>query len=415
MSFNLPYGIIDQIIDTVGEGKDTNLLKELSLVSHSFHQICCKHLFASVELHDADPKHHIASSKKGFVKLLKRRPHIVEYIRNLKYEVSDNNNDDRRLLHILPKLLQTISCLNCLTIVGSRMHWDTLDSALTSALLYLMHLPTINHIDLSIIRNFPPASLTPSVNLLRLDINDVEPPKEIVVQLEMMPRIREFRTSNSTWMTRRLLRVKTQDGQPAFNLTDLRRLSICLGDEQNIRCLLQNSKLLEELHLSTSELYQDQRLDGLHDILSASAGTLKVLGLRIILFEFYDGSTDQVFEGLCRELEAMAGDDNKLEALSLEVKVVRDQTPDYIGSMIQNLEKVLVKPGWSSLRQVSIKVPVACCLEIEEISGTGKVEELKSLLPDKFLSQLSKLESVSLNFSSYTVCVCYTKPFCPHV
>ena len=65
---SLPYDIIVQIIDTVGEDKDTELLKELSLVSHSFHldQICSKHLFATIDLHDEGPMRR-ASSKRGFV------------------------------------------------------------------------------------------------------------------------------------------------------------------------------------------------------------------------------------------------------------------------------------------------------------------------------------------------------------
>ena len=72
MSPVLPFDIIALIVDiavvdTTGENNDTNLLKELTLVSHSFHQICNKHLFATVELHDA-------SSKKGFVKLLENSP-----------------------------------------------------------------------------------------------------------------------------------------------------------------------------------------------------------------------------------------------------------------------------------------------------------------------------------------------------
>jgi hypothetical protein len=33
MSFVLPFGIIAQIIDIVGENRDTNLLEELALVS----------------------------------------------------------------------------------------------------------------------------------------------------------------------------------------------------------------------------------------------------------------------------------------------------------------------------------------------------------------------------------------------
>jgi hypothetical protein len=88
----LPYDIIAQIIDTVGEDKDTELLKELSLLSHSFHQICCTHLFATVELHDPHPKRRVAFTKnrrkESFVKLLTSRPDAVKYIRKLTYEVS---------------------------------------------------------------------------------------------------------------------------------------------------------------------------------------------------------------------------------------------------------------------------------------------------------------------------------------
>ena len=43
MSPILPFEIIKLIIEAVGENEDTNLLKELALVSHSFHQICSKH------------------------------------------------------------------------------------------------------------------------------------------------------------------------------------------------------------------------------------------------------------------------------------------------------------------------------------------------------------------------------------
>jgi hypothetical protein len=148
MSSIFPFDIIALIIDNVGENKDTNLLKELALVSHSFLHICSKHLFATVELHDADPWHHVASSKKGFLKLHKSRPDVVKYIRKFTYKVSypSFNDDDHLLSPILPNLLRTISRLNCLTIDASKLDWNTLDSSLTSALLHLMHLPTINHI-----------------------------------------------------------------------------------------------------------------------------------------------------------------------------------------------------------------------------------------------------------------------------
>ena len=56
----------------------------------------------------------------------------------------------------------------------------------------------------------------------------------------MMPEIREFRTLDSTLLTAKLLNAKLQDGRPAFNFIDLRRLSMSsiYQDEQNLRYLL---------------------------------------------------------------------------------------------------------------------------------------------------------------------------------
>jgi hypothetical protein len=335
MSPVLHFDIIALIIDIIGEDEDTNLLKQLALVSHSFHQISTKHQFATIKLHDSYSKRHVASSKRGFVKLLESRPEVVKYIRKLTYEVTYDPpiNSDLQLSPILPNFLRTISCLDCLTITatGSNMlDWNKMDSSLTSAFLYLMHLPTIIHIDLSFIDDFPLSSLTESVNLRRLDISQMKRfslafgvynPIETVAQ--SMPKIREFHTSESHYLTTKLLHAKRQDGGPAFNFMDLKRLSIsstCFEDERNIRYLLQNAKLLEELHLSVGH---GRSLVGLHDILPPSARTLKVLGLKVYLYD------DQLYlAGICEELEAMAGD-NMLEVLSFEIFIGVFGTMDF--------------------------------------------------------------------------------------
>jgi hypothetical protein len=413
MSSDLPFDIIALIIDIVGENKDKNLLKELALVSHSFLQICSKHLFATVALHDADPKagakYHTTSSKKGFVKLLKSRPDVVKYIRKLVYFGSPTNpsfnNDDHLLLPILPNLLRTIPSLNCLTIIGdyrSNLDWNTLDSSLTSALLHLTHLPTVNHINLSYIQDFPLSSFIPSVNLHRLHVfylkcfdrpeEDAFP--EIDIQSEMMPKIREFRTSGSQLLTTKLLHAKGQDGRPAFNFMDLRRLSTSFyhpEDKQNTRYLLQNAKLLEKLDLS---LEGGRSIAGLHDILSPSARTLKFLDLNVFLYD-----SDHPGQELAEELEAMAGH-NVLQALSFKVYVdVRNghATEEFIGSFFQRVEKVLVEPGWSALRQVSIEVIITCWPSESREDSEKLSEELQSL-PDKYLSCLPKLESVAFKY-----------------
>ena len=368
-----------------------NLLKELALVSHSFHQICIKHLFAAVDLHD-NGWNFSPSSKKGFVKLVKSRPNVVNYIRKLTYSMSwDNWNDDDRLLSpILSSFRATNSLLNCIAINILR-DWNKLDSSLTSAFLHLMRFPTINHIELSNIRNFPFSSLPLSVH--RLDIHSLrrfdQPALEIVFESEMMPNIREFHTSNSFLLTSKLLHAKMQDGRPAFNFTDLRRLWFFLmesDDKQNIRHLLQNAKLLEKLHLSVGH---GQSLEGFRDILSPVARTLKVLSFSVPTD--YHSATLPALAGLCEELEAMAGR-YMLEALSIEIFIEDDVTADSVGSNFQKVENVLVKPGWSSLRKVSFNL-----FSSWRISPNLK-EALQSL-PDIYLSHLSKLESVSFNYS----------------
>ena len=398
----LPLDILALIIDTVGEDKDVDLLKKLALVSHRFLQICNIYLFSTIELYDAAPTWR-ASSKKGFVKLLKSRPDVVKHIRKLTYNVSHENgfspgiNEDQLLSAILPNFLKTIPHLKCLEISAAKLDWNTLDSSLTSAFLYLMHLPNVNYIKLSFINNFPLSSLTPCVNLHQLDIFYLKFGNDFSESLQSeIPRIRQFYTSDSSELTSMMLRAKRRDGRPAFDFTDLRQLSMSFTqneDKGNIRHLLQTAKLLDKLHLFVER--DRLTLEGLHDILSPSARTLKILELTVPLC--YEVDPPLAGLCLCRELEAMAGH-NVLETLAFQVDVDGDETADFIGSRIQKVENVLVKPGWSALKQVYFKISIACCLESKETSA--KLKEALQSLPDKYLSQLSKLDSVTLTYSA---------------
>ena len=399
MSPVLPFDIATLIIDVVGENKQTDLLKELALVSHSFLQICSKHLFAAIALDDAR-----LSSKRGFVKLLKSRPEVVKYIRKLAYNLTDNYpsfvDDDRLSSSMLPNILRSIPHLNFLTMTSSRknLDWKRLNSSLTSALLHLMHLPSINRIDLSNIKKFPLSSLIPCVNLLQLDIfclrdahEDDDDSFEIIPS-EVMPKLREFNTTGSAVLTRKLLHAKMQDGRPAYNPMNLRRLAIYadqIEDNSNIRYLLQNAKLLQELHLPNG---LGRSIVGLHDILSPTACTLKVLHLTTFIYSNSDMSSPTW--RLCEELEAMAGH-NVLKVLTYEI-VVRgeyeeDHIDSFIGTIIRKVGEVLTKPGWSALRQVSFELS---CLREDGV----KLKPLRSLA-DKYLSYLSKLDSVQVAFS----------------
>ena len=263
-----------------------------------------------------------------------------------------------------------------------------------SVFLHLMSLPTINHIDLANIHNFPLSSLTRSVNLHRLGIYALTfDQPEIFVESEM-PKICELRISNRTWNWVDLLHAKMQDGQPAFNFMDLRRLwmhFMNFENEQNVRFLLQNANLLEDLHLSVRI---GRSLVGLHNILSPIAPTLKTLSL----------SGSPPLAGLCEELEAMAGH-YTLEALSIifYVEILDHDTEDSIGSSIQKVGRVLVRPGWSTLRHVSFNFSCWWLTYEAKLS----MSEALQCLPDKYLSHLSELDSVSFN---YSVSVEYYEP-----
>ena len=108
--------------------------------------------------------------------------------------------------------------------------------------------------------------------------------------------------------------------------------------------------------------------------------------------------------GLCQKLEAMAGHYIQ-EALSFGVNHADGhESENFIGSIIQDMEKVLVKPGWSALKQVSFKVSIACCLVSRE--ECAALSEALQSLPDKYLkilNHLSILEFIALYFSASVV------------
>jgi hypothetical protein len=145
---------------------------------------------------------------------------------------------------------------------------------------------------------------------------------------------------------------------------------------------LQNAKSLEKLHLHIGH----HSLKGFHDILSLCSRTLKVFDLSVSLY-----SDSVLLTGLWEKLEVMAGL-NMLESLSFEVRVDAGVTEDFVGSIFRQVEEVLLKSGWSALRQVSFKI-------MPTNYGSTLSEALQSL-PDKYLSHLPQLKSVAFNFSA---------------
>ena len=80
-----------------------------------------------------------------------------------------------------------------------------------------------------------------------------------------------------------------------------------------------------------------------HGVLSLSARTLKVFDLSVSLS--YSDRLALTWFG--EELGTMVGR-CMLEAFSFKVYVYGDVTEDLVGSILRQVEEVLVKPGWSA-------------------------------------------------------------------
>ena len=85
--------------------------------------------------------------------------------------------------------------------------------------------------------------------------------------------------------------------------------------------------------------------------------------------------------------------ENILEALSFDIFIQEGDDQEMIGPIIQDIEKALVKPGWSALRQVSISVKAQ---GIGNLEVRAEMEEDLQSLAENYLSQL--LEVVELRY-----------------
>jgi len=257
-----------------------------------------------------------------------------------------------------------------------------------------MHLPTIKFIDLESINNFPGYGLFTSENLLRLEIcqmvldshlsDNEDGTLGMVLESEVMPKIRELRISEAHELTMKLLLAKMEDGQPAFKFVDLRLLSFAFTQSEDIRVFqyfIQNARFLETLHLSITQSYT---VMGLHAVLAPRARTLKSIELSASL-ETVIGNVRLPLAGFCKELEAMAGR-NILEEVVFELFLDVKDKEESIGPIVQNVERAVLRPGFPALRRVIFKFH---CLERRsERDAAELTEALESSLPEKYLSHL---------------------------
>ena len=249
----LPLEIEETILDLLAkDDKGHSALKTCSLVCHAFLPICRKHIFGSIVLSN-DHKMVSASTPHAFERLLRETPEIADYIHKLELDCRIQFTD----LPIQESLRQ-ISRLKFLTISHHYgRFWERLDwsnNSIRSALLHLLHLPTLTHFKMSDIDNFVISDLIPCVNLKYLDIGSFTTVAAenafpaVLPEYSIQPN--EFvARSGTSGAIKKLCTARRPDGQPIINFGSLSKITVDIEEreapQELLRCchVLTNAKI----------------------------------------------------------------------------------------------------------------------------------------------------------------------------
>jgi hypothetical protein len=291
--------------------------------------------------------------------------------------------NDNQLSPLLPSLLRTISHLEYLRITSAidnfeKFDWTDIDPMLQSALLHLMHLPTLTHFVVIRARNIPISALAPCINLEQLDIRYItvaplDPSSSLQTSRPETPRILHFRIDSSQTAVGRLLRARWKDGHPVLDFTHIKSLVLDFDIFQDVQLtqeLFENIKNLEELKINAQN--HTESLAGLSEMISVNARNLRTLQLMTLL----TGSQSPTpMIGLCEELEALARN-NVFQILKFTFSMDGCESKAVIKSAFGRLEDVLMDQGWSSLMRVSIEIRVRCCHWVAGKLGLESIPEM---------------------------------------
>ena len=253
----LPLEVVEQIIDIVAtkswyynEYEDFPSLKACALVCHSFLAMCRKHIFASVNLN----RRRLISTSDDLNHLLSNSPHLAVYIRNLHYNVNENEFVPKRLpwlSSMFKKLvkLQVLSISYWDSEPGRKLDW--MSSSERKVLLPLFHLPTLTSISLFTIRNFDLADLAGCVNLKKFEIESLECSTGVGKNLEALPAtpVTLERLVIDDKSVKRLCDARRPDGKPIIDFFSLKKIKAAVGRLDSMKELFGMCRNLHEVKL----------------------------------------------------------------------------------------------------------------------------------------------------------------------
>ncbi|KAF8968061.1 hypothetical protein BDZ97DRAFT_1755481 [Flammula alnicola] len=361
----IPLDVIEIILDILDDETDHKSLKACSLTCQAFLRPCRKHIFRSIVV---NPDHYRTSvgTIRSLGILLASAPEIGSYVRELDYRITSRDLIDPNI----PRVLMHFTQLQSLSLYGytnrgrgqsQSLDWIAIALPIRTAFLRLMHLPTLNHLSLTFIKNFTVYDLIPCTNLLRLkvsrfhiaDIHDTPEPWSILpprpVQLQRFDIGYEC-----SGVANKLVEATCSDGLRVVNFKNLKEFGAScenLFDIASMKLPLKMAEGLTAISLTTSK---QMPFCGFAEMVAPFRKTLTKANLYVMI----EGVYDDPLAGICEELENMAGRKfNVLEHLEIHVTVALDRNCE-TGDEWGRLDQVLTKSGWPALQDVSLQITI---------------------------------------------------------
>jgi len=250
----IPLDVYELIIDSLAEDdKELTTMRACSLVSRAFLPLSRKHIFASIKI--SSLLRRTSPSIDKFVHLIERNPEISEYVRKFNYYITTRDH--------IPHTLRELTKLKSLTLWYSSENkpvWRT-NWPMRSALLHLMQLPTLSHLKLCWITNFPVSDLIYSSSLKHLKIDhtnfaaeDVVPPSTTPLPRKSVCLCKYSAGLRSASATKKLVEAKRPDGLPIVDFTELTKVTANFDYQEDINVIQPifiQAKQLEEIDLTS--------------------------------------------------------------------------------------------------------------------------------------------------------------------
>ena len=163
MDAELPFDIIEAILDELVDGHDWESIRSLARICSNLVDPCQKRLFTTIVIH--------RSTYPQLNSLLHTRPELTRYVHHLHYYISSGNHRDDA------NLLQLFSQLESFHIVGHEIaptiDWNSLPDNLHKQIIRLLTCTALHALSVTKIRNLPIAFLGHCPNLRQLQLGDL--------------------------------------------------------------------------------------------------------------------------------------------------------------------------------------------------------------------------------------------------